>query len=190
MASVEDIDTGMQLGTGYPMGPFTLLDFVGLDTTYYIANIMFDEFKSPQYAPPTLLGEDGARGVSRQEEREGILRLLPGSGGSHRGAPLMAYEHILYTVDDGIATVTLDRPKVLNALNVALIGELEQAMLAARDDAAVRVVILTGSGDKAFAAGADIGELAKLSIRWKAVDFARFGVRRVFRGPSSGWASR
>jgi len=55
VASVEDIDTGMKLGCGYPMGPFTLLDFVGLDTTYYIANIMFDEFKQPQYAAPTLL---------------------------------------------------------------------------------------------------------------------------------------
>ena len=53
--SLEDIDKGMQLGCGYPMGPFTLLDFVGLDTTYYIANIMFDEFKDPRYAPPTLL---------------------------------------------------------------------------------------------------------------------------------------
>lgn len=55
VASVEDIDRGMRLGTGYPMGPFTLLDFVGLDTTYYIADIMFDEFKQPQYAAPTLL---------------------------------------------------------------------------------------------------------------------------------------
>jgi 3-hydroxybutyryl-CoA dehydrogenase len=52
---IEDIDKGMTLGCGYPMGPFTLLDFVGLDTTYYIANIMFDEFKDPRYAPPTLL---------------------------------------------------------------------------------------------------------------------------------------
>jgi 3-hydroxybutyryl-CoA dehydrogenase len=55
VASVEDIDTGMKLGCGYPMGPFTLLDFVGLDTTYYIANIMFEEFKQPQFAAPTLL---------------------------------------------------------------------------------------------------------------------------------------
>lgn len=55
VASVTDIDQGMMLGTGYPMGPFTLLDFVGLDTTYYIAEIMFDEFKMPQYAAPTLL---------------------------------------------------------------------------------------------------------------------------------------
>jgi 3-hydroxybutyryl-CoA dehydrogenase len=55
VASIEDIDKGMKLGTGYPMGPFTLLDFVGLDTTNYIAEIMFEEFKSPQYAAPTLL---------------------------------------------------------------------------------------------------------------------------------------
>jgi 3-hydroxybutyryl-CoA dehydrogenase len=55
LGTLEDIDTGMKLGCGYPMGPFTLLDFVGLDTTYYIANIMFDEFREPAYAPPPLL---------------------------------------------------------------------------------------------------------------------------------------
>ena len=55
LASREDIDEGMKLGCGYPMGPLTLLDFVGLDTTYYIAEIMFDEFKDPMMAPPPLL---------------------------------------------------------------------------------------------------------------------------------------
>jgi 3-hydroxybutyryl-CoA dehydrogenase len=55
VASREDIDNAMKLGCGYPMGPLTLLDFVGLDTTYYIANIMFDEFKQPAFAPPPLL---------------------------------------------------------------------------------------------------------------------------------------
>ena len=55
VGTVEDIDKGMQLGTGYPMGPFTLLDFVGLDTTYYIANIMFDEYREKRFAPPPLL---------------------------------------------------------------------------------------------------------------------------------------
>ena len=55
VGSIEDIDKAMQLGCGYPMGPFTLLDFVGLDTTYYIANIMFEEFREPAYAPPPLL---------------------------------------------------------------------------------------------------------------------------------------
>ena len=55
VGSVEDIDKSMRLGCGHPMGPFTLLDFVGLDTTYYIANILFDEFKEPRFAPPGLL---------------------------------------------------------------------------------------------------------------------------------------
>jgi len=55
LGTVDDIDKGMKLGCGYPMGPFTLLDFVGLDTTYYIANIMFEEFREPAYAPPPLL---------------------------------------------------------------------------------------------------------------------------------------
>ena len=55
VASVPDIDEGMRLGCGHPMGPFTLLDFVGLDTTYSIANIMFDEFRERRFAPPPLL---------------------------------------------------------------------------------------------------------------------------------------
>jgi 3-hydroxybutyryl-CoA dehydrogenase len=55
VGSVEDIDKGMQLGCGYPMGPFTLLDYVGLDTTYYIANIMFDEYHEKRFASPPLL---------------------------------------------------------------------------------------------------------------------------------------
>src|SRR5437868_7064322 len=55
VGKVEDIDKAMKLGCGYPMGPFTLLDFVGLDTTYYIANIMFDEFRETRFAPPPLL---------------------------------------------------------------------------------------------------------------------------------------
>jgi 3-hydroxybutyryl-CoA dehydrogenase len=55
IGSVPDIDRGMVLGTGHPMGPFTLLDFVGLDTTYRIAEIMFDEYREPRYAPPPLL---------------------------------------------------------------------------------------------------------------------------------------
>lgn len=55
LGTVEDIDTAMKLGCGYPMGPFTLLDFVGLDTTYFIANIMFDEFRERRFAPPPLL---------------------------------------------------------------------------------------------------------------------------------------
>ena len=73
----------------------------------------------------------------------------------------MAYENLLYEKREGIATITFNRPKVLNALNRKTIEELQQVLLDARDDATVRVLILTGSGEKAFVAGADINELAQ-----------------------------
>jgi 3-hydroxybutyryl-CoA dehydrogenase len=55
VGSIEDIDNAMKLGCGYPMGPFTLLDFVGLETTYYITHVMYDEFKDRRFASPPLL---------------------------------------------------------------------------------------------------------------------------------------
>jgi 3-hydroxybutyryl-CoA dehydrogenase len=55
VGSIPDIDNAMKLGCGYPMGPFTLLDFVGLDTTYYITHVMFDEFRERRFASPALL---------------------------------------------------------------------------------------------------------------------------------------
>ena len=55
VGTIEDIDKAMKLGCGYPMGPFTLLDFVGLDTTYYITHVMYDEFKERRFASPPLL---------------------------------------------------------------------------------------------------------------------------------------
>jgi enoyl-CoA hydratase len=88
----------------------------------------------------------------------------------------MAYETLTYAVQDGIALVTLNRPKVLNALNIRLVGELSEAMAQAKRDPSVKVVILTGAGEKAFAAGADIAELAELDTV-EAVNFARRGQR-------------
>src|SRR5207245_9497332 len=55
VGTIVDIDNAMKLGCGYPMGPFTLLDFVGLDTTYYITQVMYDEFKERRFASPPLL---------------------------------------------------------------------------------------------------------------------------------------
>ena len=55
VGSIEDIDKAMQLGCGYPMGPFILLDFVGLDTTYYITHVMYDEYREKRFASPALL---------------------------------------------------------------------------------------------------------------------------------------
>src|SRR2546425_2139990 len=85
-------------------------------------------------------------------------------------------ENVLYEKKGAIAYVTLNRPKVLNALNKATIAELNEVFKDARDDAAVRGVILTGAGDKAFAAGADIGEMAN-DTPGEAEDKTRHGQR-------------
>jgi enoyl-CoA hydratase len=73
----------------------------------------------------------------------------------------MAYENLLYEKKDGIAYVTVNRPKVLNALNRKTVEELQDTLIDARGDDGVRVLILTGAGEKSFVAGADIGELAQ-----------------------------
>ena len=72
LGTIEDIDKGMKLGCGHPMGPFTLLDFVGLDTTYYIANIMFEEFREPRFAPPPLLKRMVLAGYHGRKTKRGF----------------------------------------------------------------------------------------------------------------------
>lgn len=86
----------------------------------------------------------------------------------------MAYENILFEKKDSIAYVTFNRPKVLNALNRKTVEELRDALLDAREDSSVRVIILTGAGEKSFVAGADISELAQRTpVDGK--DFSLFG---------------
>jgi 3-hydroxybutyryl-CoA dehydrogenase len=77
-ATRDDIDNAVKLGLGHPMGPFELLDLIGLDTADYISNVLFDEFKDPLYASPTLLkrmisagylGRKSGRGFYEHEER-------------------------------------------------------------------------------------------------------------------------
>lgn len=97
----------------------------------------------------------------------------------------MPYSTLLYDLRDGIAVITVNRPDKLNALNDTVIGELGAAIDAARDDAAVQAVVLTGAGPKAFVAGADISELSsqgpfegkERSLRGQAI-FRRFEALR------------
>lgn len=91
----------------------------------------------------------------------------------------MSYETLLLERSDSIAVVTLNRPKVMNALNRTLFAELDDVFASLAKDPAVRVIILTGAGEKAFAAGADIGELASLSAA-EGHELARRG-QEVFR---------
>ncbi|MFZ7125592.1 MAG: enoyl-CoA hydratase/isomerase family protein [Desulfobacterales bacterium] len=92
----------------------------------------------------------------------------------------MAYENLLFTVDDGIATITFNRPKALNALNSALLAEFSEALDAVEADMSVRVLILTGAGEKSFVAGADITEINKLNAL-QAKQFARKGQDAISR---------
>jgi enoyl-CoA hydratase len=92
----------------------------------------------------------------------------------------MGYENIIYEKRDGIAFITFNRPKVLNALNRKTLEELQQVLLDARGDEAVRVLILTGAGGKSFVAGADIGELSQQTpVAGK--EFSLFGQARHLR---------
>ncbi len=86
----------------------------------------------------------------------------------------MAYENIIFQVDEGIATITFNRPKALNALNSALLDEFSQSLDEVAADENIRVLVLTGAGDKAFVAGADINQLAACNAL-TAKNFAKKG---------------
>lgn len=92
----------------------------------------------------------------------------------------MAYEHIIQEVREGVVTITFNRPKALNALNRALLAELNQALAEIESDDSVRVLVLTGAGEKAFVAGADITELAECNTL-SAKRFAKLGQQTISR---------
>jgi enoyl-CoA hydratase/carnithine racemase len=103
--------------------------------------------------------------------------MSPVSAASTQGelsAPSLVLKNVLYEKRGDIAYVTVNRPKVLNALNTPTWADLRTAFEAARDDVEIRGVILTGAGDKAFIAGADISELAKVTA-YEAEQSSRFG---------------
>jgi enoyl-CoA hydratase len=92
----------------------------------------------------------------------------------------MSYENLLFQVEDGIAVLTMNRPKALNALNSRTLAELDQVLQAEARDPAVRALVVTGAGDKAFVAGADIAEMSAMSPD-QARAFAELGQRAYAR---------
>jgi enoyl-CoA hydratase/carnithine racemase len=92
----------------------------------------------------------------------------------------MGYDALLYEVADGVATVTINRPERRNAMSWTVMTELRAAFAAAKSDDAVRVVVLTGAGDKAFCAGADLTGMAE-GAAWAALHDARGELARLFR---------
>ncbi len=114
----EDIDRGMELGCGHPMGPLKLLDFVGLDTTYAIAEIMFDEYREKRFAPPPLLKRMVLAGRYGRKVGPRLLRV--------RRQGMSA--HVRIETDGGVRTVTVDRPEKLNALNAEVLEALDRGL--------------------------------------------------------------
>lgn len=90
----------------------------------------------------------------------------------------MEYETLLTEITDGVATITINRPKALNALNTGVLKELITALSESENDSATSVVILTGSGEKAFVAGADIKEMVSMNSK-QAFDMSRLGVKII-----------
>jgi enoyl-CoA hydratase len=87
----------------------------------------------------------------------------------------MEFTDLLFAVDGGVATITINRPKALNALNSAVMGEINAAITQCRKDDAVKAVIITGAGEKSFVAGADISQMATLRPQ-QAMAFMEFGI--------------
>ncbi len=86
----------------------------------------------------------------------------------------MEYKNLLFTVEDGVATITFNRPKALNAMNSETMCELYDAAVRCKTEEAIKAVIITGSGDKAFIAGADISQMQDMKP-YQAIEFMEHG---------------
>jgi len=162
VASPSEIDEAMRLGTAFPKGPLALADDVGID-------VVLAALKGhPRHTPARILEEMVARGDLGVKSGKGFYE--------HRasGKP-MDFETILVSKDTPVrvATITLDRPDRLNTLSPQMLDELERALGSLERDDDVRCVIVTGSGDRAFSAGADLTAFSDIGKAFKVWRFSR-----------------
>src|SRR3990170_5503151 len=162
VASPAEIDEAMRLGTAFPKGPLALADDLGIDVV--LAALQGHK----RHKPAQILVDMAARGDLGAKTGKGFY--------DHRGSgPEMAYETLLVAKDaaTNVATVTLNRPDRLNTLSPQLLDELERALAELERDDAVRSVVLTGAGDRAFSAGADLTSFTDISKAFKVWRFSR-----------------
>jgi len=162
VASPSEIDEAMRLGTAFPKGPLALADDVGID-------VVLAALKGhPRHTPARILEEMVARGDLGVKSGKGFYE--------HRasGKP-MDFETILVSKDTPVrvATITLNRPDRLNTLSPQMLDELERALGSLERDDDVRCVIVTGSGDRAFSAGADLTAFSDIGKAFKVWRFSR-----------------
>ena len=164
VASVEDIDTAMKLGTNQPMGPLTLADFIGLDTCLAIMEVLHEGLGDSKYRPSPASQAIRRRGLARQENRDEDSIAMTASRISSSNPH-----------EPGIRVLKIARREALNALNTETLHELKNALTElSRKTRNAASSILTGEGDKSFIAGADIAEMKDKTVS-EGVRFAQLG---------------
>lgn len=162
VASPEEIDLAMRLGTAFPKGPLRLADEYGIDA------VVATSRASKRHQPVKLLVDMAARGDVGVKSGKGFY--------DHgREETAMAYETILVSKDAEtmVATLTLNRPDRLNTINAQMTDELERALMHLEKDETVRCLMITGAGEKAFSAGADVTSFGGLTKSYAARDVSR-----------------
>ncbi len=159
VASPAEIDEAMRLGTAFPKGPLATADDLGIDVVLAALNADKDA------KPAKVLEEMVARGDLGVKSGKGFYD--HGSGGG-----TVMYETLLVAQDPTtrVATITINRPDRLNTLSPQVFEELDQALSAMGEDDGVRCLVITGSGDRSFSAGADLtsfGDLSKAFKVWR-----------------------
>jgi enoyl-CoA hydratase/3-hydroxyacyl-CoA dehydrogenase len=162
VASPADIDEAMRLGTAFPKGPLATADEIGIDV---VLAALRDH---PRAKPAAILEKMVARGDLGVTSGKGFYE--------HRtGADSMTYETILVAKDaaNHVATLTINRPDRLNTLSAQVFEDLDRALVVLDQDDAVRCIVITGAGDRAFSAGADLTSFSDVSKAFKVWRFSR-----------------
>ncbi len=162
VASPAEIDEAMRLGTAFPKGPLATADDLGIDVVLAALN------RHPRSKPAKILEDMVARGDLGVKSGKGFYE--------HRGGgEVTKYDTILVTTDTAsmVATVTLNRPDRLNTLSPQVFDELERSLIELDRHADVRCVVITGAGDRAFSAGADLTSFSDISKAFKVWQFSR-----------------
>jgi len=160
VADPDAIDEAMQLGAGFPEGPAARADEAGLETLAEALSDLHAETGKPRFEPDDLLVEhaEAGRGFYPEPDDEAV-----------------AYDAITVERDGHVGHITLDRAHRMNTVTVEMLEELEAAIGALEGDDSVRAVLITGDGDRAFSAGADVRSMAAGAAPMEAVDLSRKG---------------
>jgi enoyl-CoA hydratase/3-hydroxyacyl-CoA dehydrogenase len=160
VADPDAIDEAMQLGAGFPEGPAARADEVGLETLAEALSDLYAETEEPRFEPDDLLLEYAEEGRGFYPEPDGET---------------VEYDAISVEHDGHVGHITLDRAHRMNTVTVEMLSELETAVESFEEDDSVRAVLITGDGDQAFSAGADVQSMAAGAAPMEAVDLSRKG---------------